>query len=83
MPDGVFQFSAMTHKWIYSPTKSGWEAIEYNLGLIYGINYTKYSREGIAEGNISNKSANVTVSLIKPNNSGFPAFVNKYSNFYF
>lgn len=63
----MVQSSAIIHKLIESPTKSGWEAIEYNLGLIGATYYTKWSKEGIAEGNLFNKSAWVVVSLINSN----------------
>jgi len=55
-----------------SPTISGWEAIEYNLGLIGAMCYTKYSMEGIAEGNFLSKSAYVVVSFINSFIWGLP-----------
>lgn len=47
------------HNSILSPTYSLLLAIEYSLGLIFGIYSIKYSNDGTEAGNFLNKSAYV------------------------
>ena len=78
MPAGVVQSFKIMHNSKLFPENSYAEAILYNLGLIIGKYSAIYSTEGRVEGNLSKRSATVTVSATNLFKSFLPSALNRY-----